>query len=156
MQKKMIREGKFNPDQKAGLAVQFYISGGIAIQMVWCSPGEFLMGSPESDTQRTTGAESPQHRVLLTRGFWIGQTPVTQEIWQAVMGVRPPFFDERSKIPVDGIEWTEATEFCRRLTDLFRRKEALKDNERFELYSGSMPAGPELRRDGILETLRQS
>jgi hypothetical protein len=40
--------------------------------MVWCPPGEFLMGSPSDEKGRDD--DETQHRVTLTRGFWLAKT----------------------------------------------------------------------------------
>ncbi|HEX7836539.1 MAG TPA: SUMF1/EgtB/PvdO family nonheme iron enzyme [Kofleriaceae bacterium] len=49
------------------------------------------MGSPETERGRFDD-EGPQHEVILTRGFWLGETPVTQALWVAVMGENPSEF----------------------------------------------------------------
>jgi len=54
------------------------------IEMVWCPPGEFLMGSPEGEEGRF--GDERQHRVILTRGFWLAKTETTQGQWYSVMG----------------------------------------------------------------------
>lgn len=42
----------------------------------WCPPGEFVMGSPKDEPGRDDYEIA--HRVKLTRGFWMGETEVTQ------------------------------------------------------------------------------
>ena len=56
--------------------------------------------------------EKPQHQVTLTNGFWIGQTPCTQELWQAVMGSNPSHF-KGSKRPVEQVSWNDVQDFFR-------------------------------------------
>ena len=51
------------------------------IDMVLVLPGEFLMGSPESEPGRRED-EGPQHRVRLTKAFYLGATEVTQAQWR--------------------------------------------------------------------------
>jgi formylglycine-generating enzyme required for sulfatase activity len=58
--------------------------------MCWIPPGEFLMGSPVDELGRREG--ETQHRVEITRGFWMGKYPVTQAQWLAVMRNRPSWF----------------------------------------------------------------
>ena len=59
----------------------------------WIAPGSFKMGSPEDEEGRrgedTGYNEGPQHKVTLTKGYWLFDTPVTQALWQAVMGSNP-------------------------------------------------------------------
>jgi formylglycine-generating enzyme required for sulfatase activity len=54
------------------------------IEMVWCPPGEFMMGSPTSEEGRSD--DETQHRVKLTKGFWLAKTETTQGQWATAMG----------------------------------------------------------------------
>lgn len=54
------------------------------IEMVWCAPGEFLMGSPVTEEGRSS--DETQHRVKFSKGFWLGKAEVTQGQWETVMG----------------------------------------------------------------------
>src|SRR5262245_33069862 len=49
------------------------------IELCWCPPGKFRMGSPRDEPERRPGEE--QVDVTLTRGFWIGKFEVTQGQW---------------------------------------------------------------------------
>ena len=69
------------------------------IEMVLVMPGEFLMGSPESEAGRKSD-EGPQHRVRLSKAYYLGVTGVTQAQWQRSMGPTPSFFEGESK-PID-------------------------------------------------------
>ncbi len=82
----------------------------------WICPGKFQMGSPEDEKGRWS-AEGPQHEVILTRGFWLGETPVTQAQWQVVMGDSPSQFkgDQR---PVEQVTWPECRDFAAKLNAL--------------------------------------
>jgi hypothetical protein len=66
-----------------GLAAEFEI-GGVKFVMRWIPTGRFLMGSPEGEQGRDDD-EGPQHEVTITRGYWMGETPVTQAQWRAVV-----------------------------------------------------------------------
>src|SRR5277367_614370 len=66
-------------------------TNSIGMKFVWIKPGTFLMGSPQGeDTGGLT--DVPQHKVTLTKGFYMGIYPVTQEQWQAIMGNNPSKF----------------------------------------------------------------
>jgi formylglycine-generating enzyme required for sulfatase activity len=78
------------------------------IELVLVMPGEFLMGSPESEPGRFAD-EGPQHRVRLTRAFYLGATEVTQAQWRGVMGPGREFFEGDDK-PADG-SWSELQAF---------------------------------------------
>jgi formylglycine-generating enzyme required for sulfatase activity len=59
--------------------------GGVRQRMRWIKPGTFQMGSPKGEDGRFPD-EGPRHEVRLTKGFWLGDTPVTQSLWSAAMG----------------------------------------------------------------------
>ncbi len=69
---------------------------GLSIEMIWIKPGRFVMGSPETETGR--GSDETQHRVTLTKGFWLGKYPVTQQQWQKLMGRNPSYFVTGRKV----------------------------------------------------------
>jgi formylglycine-generating enzyme required for sulfatase activity len=82
------------------------------INMVWIAPGSFQMG----DSMGSGGSdEKPVHEVRLTTGYWLGESDVTQEQWQVVMGSNPSAF-VRDNLPVQDVSWHDAVEFCQRLT----------------------------------------
>ncbi len=54
---------------------------------VYIPPGEFVMGSPEDETGKLSG--ETMHKVILTKGFFMQSTQVTQGQWQAIMGNNP-------------------------------------------------------------------
>ncbi len=71
----------------------------------WIPPGTFLMGSPEVEVERFE--RELQHSVTLTKGFWLGETPVTQALWQALMGGNPSRFKDPEH-PVENVSWEDA------------------------------------------------
>jgi len=77
---------------------------------VWIQPGAFTMGCSPGDSQCDPD-EKPAHRVTITRGFWIGQTPVTQEAYERVTGKNPSNF-KGPKLPVETVNWNEAQSDC--------------------------------------------
>jgi formylglycine-generating enzyme required for sulfatase activity len=79
------------------------------IDMIWCPPGTFLMGSPAAEEGREDNES--QHRVTLTKGFWLAQTECTQSQWKAVMGTSPSKF-EGPRLPVEQVTWEDAMEWC--------------------------------------------
>ncbi|HEX2687950.1 MAG TPA: formylglycine-generating enzyme family protein [Kofleriaceae bacterium] len=87
-------------------------------RMRWIPPGAFLMGSPEDELGRFPN-EGPQHTVMLTRGYWLGETPVTQALWAAVMGENPSRFrgeePEDLERPVEQVSWDDCQAFLERL-----------------------------------------
>jgi formylglycine-generating enzyme len=88
---------------------------GIRQCLRWIAPGEFLMGSPESEAERYNN--ETQHRVILTQGFWLADTACTQALWQAVLGDNPSRFKGEDR-PVENVSWDDAQRFIARLNEL--------------------------------------
>ena len=59
-------------------------------------------------------SDNAEHTVSLT-AYRIGETEVTQELWQAVMGNNPSNFKD-AKNPVEQVNWYECIAFCNELT----------------------------------------
>ncbi len=74
------------------------------------------MGSPESEDGHK--AEELQHKVTFTEGFWIGETEVTQKLYQAVTGTNPAFFKNNPDLPVETVSWYDAAAFILQLNSL--------------------------------------
>jgi formylglycine-generating enzyme required for sulfatase activity len=79
-------------------------------QYVWIQPGKFPMGCSEGDNE-CDADEKPTHPVTITKGFWLEQTPVTQEAYQRVKGTNPSHF-RGEKRPVENVSWNQANEYC--------------------------------------------
>lgn len=82
------------------------------MQTVLIPPGEFMMGSNED-----AGDETPAHKVRITKPFYMGVTPVTQSQYLAVTGENPSHFDGANN-PVERVSWNDATEFCRKVSQM--------------------------------------
>jgi formylglycine-generating enzyme required for sulfatase activity len=79
------------------------------IVMLLCPPGEFMMGSPLSEAGRE--ADETQHRRTIGTAFYIGETEVTQEQWERVMGANPSYFTGVTN-PVEQVSWDDCKRFC--------------------------------------------
>jgi formylglycine-generating enzyme required for sulfatase activity len=80
------------------------------MKFAWIPPGTFLMGG--------NGVEdNPQHRVTISKGFWMGIFPVTQAQWEAVMGYNPSNFRGPER-PVEMVSWEDCQEFCQKMAEL--------------------------------------
>ncbi len=82
----------------------------------WNPPGKFVMGSPDDEEGRWDD-EGPQHEVRIEPGFWMFETPCTQELWEAVMGSNPSGFRGPTR-PVDSVSWDEVQDFLKRIGEL--------------------------------------
>ena len=85
--------------------------GDLAVR--WVPSGRFTLGSPLIEPGRDP--DEVQHEVVLTRGFFLGETECTQGQWEKVMGGNPSHF-RGSERPVEHVSWGEAEEYCRKLT----------------------------------------
>ena len=82
--------------------------GGAVQRMRWIEPGSFLMGCDPGDSGGDSD-EKPQHRVTLTKGFWLADTACTQALWQAVTGQSPSHFKGSADLPVENVSWDDVT-----------------------------------------------
>ena len=104
----------------------------LSLTMKWCPPGKFVMGRLETEDGRFP--DEPQHSVTIHKGFWIGETEVTQGQWKLLMGetivdlagrtakyrqkkedVKNLYDEPNDGVPVYNVCWNDATEFCRKL-----------------------------------------
>jgi formylglycine-generating enzyme required for sulfatase activity len=86
-------------------------AGDFAVR--WVPSGRFTLGSPLIEPGRDS--DEVQYEVVLTRGFFLGETECTQGQWEKVMGGNPSHF-RGSERPVEQVSWEEAVEYCRKLT----------------------------------------
>src|SRR5947207_1389356 len=130
-------------DQPARTAVPSTATGSKAgdhrevagIQLCWCPPGRFIMGSPRSEPERRP--DEGQVEVRLTRGFWMAKYEATQGEWKRAMGELPgPLtaqLPEGDDFPVGNVNFAEAEAFCRKLTEIGRQSGALPNDWEFRL-----------------------
>ena len=93
-----------------------YTVNGVSFKMIAVKGGTFTMGA----TSEQTGAisdESPTHSVTLS-DYYIGETEVTQELWNAVMGSNPSYFTGNMQRPVEMVSWNDCQTFISRLNEL--------------------------------------
>lgn len=107
--------GPASPDRFSGAKAgdEREIAG---IKFIWCPPGRFRMGSPPDEPGRRDDESAVE--VTLSRGFWMGKFEVTQGEWQRVMGPAPGelIAGRGANFPIYWTSYTDAEEFCRKLT----------------------------------------
>ncbi len=101
------------------------------MKFVRIEPGEFLMGSPDSErhfrftppgtTEEKIADEKPRHRVRISRAFYLSAHEVTQGQYRAVMGENPSHFQGLDDKPVEQVSWFDAVRFCNALSARERR-----------------------------------
>jgi formylglycine-generating enzyme required for sulfatase activity len=96
------------------------ITNTFGMKLVLLPAGEFPMGSPDSDPDAYAD-EKPQHRVRITRPFYMGATEVTQGQYQAATGANPSQLKGSDDLPVETVSWLDAINYCNALS----RKEGL-------------------------------
>src|SRR6266852_5505874 len=105
------------------------------IDLIWCPPGHFRMGSPRDEPERRP--DEDQVEVTLTKGFWMGKYEATQGQWKRVSGKLPgeltAELPEGDDLPVGNVNFAEAEAFCHKLTELGRQSGILPKNWQFRL-----------------------
>ena len=97
---------------RRGVFVAFTLEK-VTQRLRWIPPGRFMMGSPEGEPGRLD-REGPQHKVYITKGFWLADTPCTQALWEAVMHSNPSRFKSLRR-PVEQVSWNDAQTFLQRI-----------------------------------------
>ena len=90
---------------------------GVAFKMVKVEGGTFTMGATPEQGSDAGENEYPAHQVTLS-SFSIGETEVTQALWQAVMGNNPSFFKNDDELPVEWVSWEDCQEFITKLNQM--------------------------------------
>ena len=91
------------------------IINGLGMKLAWIPPGAFIMGSPFNEEGRFLN--ETQHKVTLTKGFYLGIYQVTTEQWQALMGDNPSHFRGEKNLPVEHVSWEDCHRFLTRLSE---------------------------------------
>ncbi len=145
----LARDRPFLPAGQEPLVLE--IGNKLALQCILLPAGRFLQGSPFY--QRRCQDEYP-HEVVLTRPFYMSEIPVTQEIFEAVMGKNNPAWSKGPKCPVEQVPIAGIREFCRILSQKNRVTVRLPTDAEWEYAARvgtSNPCFTEKYRDQISE-----
>lgn len=103
---------------------------GVTFNMINIKGGSFMMGSGKEQGDEVWPEEQPQHEVVLS-DFLIGETPVTQELWKAVMNSNPSRFIG-NKNPVENVSWNDCQKFIKKLNELTGKTFSLPSEAQWE------------------------
>jgi len=90
-------------------------TNSLGMEFELITPGEFLMGAAPQD-DRAEENEKPQHKVWISKPFYLGKYLVTQQEWENLMGNNPSEFKQAGKrAPVETVSWNDCQEFIKKL-----------------------------------------
>jgi len=108
-----VRGNITNRQHNQAQFISEHLSSSAILDMVAIPSGSFVMGSPHTEAGRSEW--EGQQRTVKIPPFFIGKYEVTQEQYQGVMGNNPARF-KGAKLPVENVNWNDAGEFCRKLS----------------------------------------
>ncbi|MBR6819008.1 MAG: SUMF1/EgtB/PvdO family nonheme iron enzyme, partial [Bacteroidaceae bacterium] len=103
---------------------------GVSFVMMPVEGGTFQMGGTAEQGSDAYNSEKPAHSVTLS-SYSIGQTEVTQALWQAVMGSNPPY-NKGDNLPVVYVSWNDCQKFITKLNRLTGQKFRLPTEAEWE------------------------
>lgn len=98
-----------------------YTVNGVSFTMVAVEGGTFRMGATAEQGSGAAYDEKPEHKVTLD-DYWIGETPVTEGLWTAVMGSNPSYRKKGGDYPVENVSWDDCIDFIAKLNEELRRQ----------------------------------
>ena len=96
---------------------EVFTVNGVSFTMVRVDGGTFMMGATAEQGSDAEYDEKPAHEVTLS-SYMIGETEVTQALWQAVMGNNPSKFSGNPQNPVEQVSWEDCQKFIKKLNSL--------------------------------------
>lgn len=116
MEQKTEQKTESAPQLVAVEGSRTFTVNGVKFTMVPVEGGTFTMGATSEQGSDADNDEKPAHKVTLS-DYYIGQTEVTQALWEAVMGSNPSFF-EGDNLPVEQVSWNDCQVFIQKLNQL--------------------------------------
>ena len=127
--------------------VTLKISDTLTLKCVYIPPGRFLMGTPAY--MWPYYVEEFPHLVTLTRPHYMAEIPITQEMYEAVLGNNPSTVKD-PQLPVQNPHFADVNKFCRIVSDRNGKKVRLPTDAEWEYAARvgtSDPGFPEKYRD---------
>ena len=113
------------PEQEVN--IKSFTVNGVSFRMIAVKKGTFTMGATDKQLEfkeeigdEYSNYDNNAHQVTLTYDYHIGETEVTQELWEAVMGTNPSKFngDDYKQHPVDSVSWDNCQAFVTKLNEI--------------------------------------
>ena len=107
----------FDNDDFSRYGVVSKVNPKDGLKYVWIPPGTFMMGCSPDDNECQDN-EKPPHQVTLTKGYWLGQTPVTVGAYKRFAGATgrkmppEPDFNHEHNMPMVYVDWDDAHDYC--------------------------------------------
>ena len=116
-----ILSGTWPSDEQRPETETFTV-GGVTFTMVTVEGGTFTMQTTDSNRYHDylSSFDRQSHQVTLS-GYCIGQTEVTQELWEAVMGSNLSYYNDDWKQPMENVSWNKCQEFILKLNAITGR-----------------------------------
>ncbi|MHC4597874.1 MAG: SUMF1/EgtB/PvdO family nonheme iron enzyme [Planctomycetota bacterium] len=112
--KPVVTRNRKLADPKTGYPYEIWLKKP-RIEFVLITSGTFMMGSPKGEGGRDPN-EGPQHKVKITKPYYLAKYEVTQALWHEVMLDKPSRFENAGdNAPVEKVPWGECREFCKLL-----------------------------------------
>lgn len=117
-----VEQPSSHPARLATQRPSRFITNSIGMELAWIPPGDFVMGSPKDETGRSS--DETQHRVTLTKGFYLGVYEVTrsqfarfvEESHHDSSDWKAEWLPQANDYPVTCVNWDDALDFCRWLS----------------------------------------
>lgn len=90
---------------------------GVSFNMMRVRVGTFMMGATDDDPDAEAD-EFPRHEVTLTKDYFIGETEMTQALWQAIMDNNPSEDKSNPQSPVNNVSWDDCQGMIAKLNEL--------------------------------------
>ena len=102
---------------------------GVTFNMIRVDGGTFTMGAT-AEQQNPDYDEKPTHQVTLS-SYYIGETEVTQALWNAVTGKNKSKF-KGDNLPVERVSWNDCQKFIEKLNSLTGKRFRLPTEAEWE------------------------
>ncbi|MBE6319842.1 MAG: PEGA domain-containing protein [Bacteroidales bacterium] len=125
---KTVAKAPVVPAVPQGGAVETITVKGVSFNLIKVQGGTFTMGATSEQGSDAYSDEKPMHQVTLS-DYYIGETEVTQELWQAVMGTTiqeqakkgsydTSLYGVGNSYPMYYISWDDCQTFITKLNQL--------------------------------------